>query len=147
MNVCRPNSLKHVMPDPSNGCLHEQLNREFNKLCLVQSALTSHGSLIQGSGTAWGMKIFTHKLLEDQYRAHIPMQENPSPVNPGLHTQVKFGESGFSCAQLALGSQGPSRHGSGTVEIHNQSQKVYTDNIYNGILQAMQASLQDEKVI
>ena len=47
---------------------------------------------------------------------HVLEQLKPSPAVKGdRHVQVKFALSNPSRSQRALGSQGPDKHGSGTV--------------------------------
>ena len=82
---------------------------------LSQMALMSQGSFRQGSGTAFKKKKLYLAGITKLTASHILEQLNPSPsVNGAWHEQVKFALSNPSLMQIAFGSQGVDRHGSGT---------------------------------
>ena len=58
----------------------------------------------------------------------LPVQDNPSPVNPALQVQVK---EPMVFWQMALASQGEERHSSISVKIQKIMITKIKNNIYN----------------
>jgi hypothetical protein len=92
-----------------------------NNPSLIQMALTSQGSLRQGSGTVYEEKSLTYVQFRTVHSYNIVaislllVQLNPSPtVNGAWHKQLKLPLNKLSLTQSALGSQGIDKHGSGT---------------------------------
>ena len=109
LNLLRlSHSLSQVKPSPTNPELHTQVKLEFTTLSLEHMAFTSQGLDWHGSGTK-------QTQIENLLRlSHLLSQENPSPTNPELHTQVKLEFITLSLEHMAFTSQGLDWHGSGT---------------------------------
>ena len=107
------------------------INRSLSNPSLIHMALTSQGSLRQGSGTAKEKYIWDSIASKIRtLNCHILEQLNPSPtVNGARHEQVKLSLSKPSLLQSAFGSQGTNKHGSGTriKYVHTRSIKKRLD--------------------
>ena len=92
-----------------------QVKLSVSSPSLSQLALTSQGSLRQGSGTVYNNTSSNLSHHEAGSHSVILEQVNPSPtVNGAWHEQLKFSLSKPSLTQSALGSHSADIHGSGT---------------------------------
>ena len=117
----------------------ESVSLKWRCACAVESrgdqcfSLT-HSIGVTGRAQAWirqyGCAFKHEKLIKclSAYK-HLPKHSSPVPVNPVLQVQVKSPFCTLSLAQSALMSQGPDRHGSGSVVIVTQVQVRSIDHV------------------